>query len=396
MIKKIQQKIITPLRLIIQDSRSIGVILSICAVVSIVLTNSSSGEKYSHFWETSTLSIKGIHLPHTIIDWINEAFMAIFFFLAGMEIKRELLTGELSSIKKAVLPIGGALGGMIVPACLFMLFNAGTAYASGWGIPMATDIAFSLGIASLLGNKIPVSLKIFLMALAIIDDLGAIIVIALFYGNTIHWGYLVVAILIFLLILLCRNWLIKQFYLHVFAGIIVWLLVFWSGIHATVAGVLFAFTIPEKTIHKLSSTLHIPVHFFILPLFALANTVIHLPNSLGDAFQQSYNIGIFFGLTIGKPVGIVVFCWLMVQLRWGKLPLGATWNQMAGVGMLAGIGFTMSIFITTLAFKNPSIQNLAKISTLAASLISGLMGFLSFWLINKKSNPPSSIKSFAD
>jgi NhaA family Na+:H+ antiporter len=234
------------------------------------------------------------------------------------------------------------------------------------------------------------------MALAIIDDLGAIVVIALFYGNTIHWGYLVVAILIFLLILLCRNWLIKRFYLHVFAGIIIWLLVFWSGIHATVAGVLFAFTIPEKTIHKLSNILHIPVHFFILPLFALANTVIHLPNSLGDAFQQSYNIGIFFGLTIGKPVGIIVFCWLMVQLRWGKLPLGATWNQMAGVGMLAGIGFTMSIFITTLAFKNPNIQNLAKISTLAASLISGLMGFFSFWLINKKSNPPSSIKSFAD
>jgi NhaA family Na+:H+ antiporter len=387
MIKKIQQKIITPLRLIIQDSRSIGVLLSICAIVSIVLTNSSSGEKYSHFWETPTLSIKGIHLPHTITDWINEALMAIFFFLAGMEIKRELLTGELSSIKKAVLPIGGALGGMIVPAGIFMLFNAGTVYASGWGIPMATDIAFSLGIASLLGNKIPVSLKIFLMALAIIDDLGAIIVIAIFYGNTIHWFYLIVAVLMFIMILLCRNWLIKRFYLHVFAGMFVWLLVFWSGIHATVAGVLFAFTIPEKTIPKLSSTLHIPVQFIILPLFALANTVIQLPNSWGDVLQQSFNIGIFIGLTIGKPLGIVVFCRLMVHLGWGKLPLGATWKQMAGIGMLAGIGFTMSIFITTLAFKNPSIQNLAKISILAASLISGLMGFFSFWLLNKKILP---------
>ena len=385
MIKILRHKIITPLRQIIQDSRSIGILLSICALVSILITQSSKGEQYRHFWETQTLMLKGVHLPLTITDWINEALMAIFFFLAGLEIKREILTGELSSLKNALMPIGGALGGMVVPAVIFILFNAGTSYASGWGIPMATDIAFSLGIASLLGNKIPVSLKIFLMALAIIDDLGAISVIAIFYGNTIHWLYLISAIVLFLLILMCRNWLVRRFYLHILGGIIVWLFVFWSGIHATVAGVLLAFTIPENAIFKVSKSLHTPVNFIVLPLFALANTVILLPNTLGVALQESYNIGILIGLTVGKPVGIVLFCWIMVKLGWGKLPLAVSWKQMAGIGMLAGIGFTMSIFITTLAFTNPSIQNLAKISILIASLLSGLMGYLSLWILSKKS-----------
>jgi NhaA family Na+:H+ antiporter len=385
MLKKIKSLLITPLHYIIKDSRTTGILLSLCAIVSILLSNSPFELHYQAIWEYPIVVFKDVHLPISIKDWINEALMAIFFFMAGLEIKNELKNGTLNTIQNAILPFFAALGGMVVPACIYLFINGSNGFASGWGIPMATDIAFSLGIASLLGNRIPVSLKIFLMALAIIDDLGAIIVIALFYGSTIHWAYLLISALILLLVFIVRYWLNLKILLHIFAGITIWILIYHSGIHATIAGVLLAFTIPTKSISTLTKKLHIPVYFIILPLFALANTIVHFPENFIDVFKQSYSIGILLGLVIGKPLGITTFCWILVKLKYGKLPIGVNWTQMLGIGILAGIGFTISIFITTLAFKDEYIQNLAKISVLAASLFSGLFGIV-FLLLNSKKN----------
>ena len=375
MLKKIKSLIIIPLQLIIRDSRTIGVLLSLCAIFSLILSNSSVGLFYSEFWEYPIFAFKEIQVPLTVKDWINDALMAVFFFVAGLEIKKELKSGTLKTPQNAILPVFAALGGMVVPALIYIFINGANDYATGWGIPMATDIAFSLGIASLLGKRIPVSLKIFLMALAIIDDLGAIVVIAIFYATTIHWVYIIVAALIVLLLWLSRYWLSTRFLLHVFAGIALWVILYNSGIHATVAGVLLAFTIPTKSISNLTEKLHFPVQFIVLPLFALANTVIYFPKNILIAFQEPYSIGIILGLIIGKPMGIVTFSWVLVKLKWGKLPNGVDWVQMIGIGILAGIGFTMSIFITTLAFGEDKIQNLAKIAILFASLFSGIVGF---------------------
>lgn len=376
MLKKLKSLIIIPLQLIIRDSRTIGVLLSLCAIFSLILSNSTVGSFYSDFWEYPIFAFKEIHVPLTVKDWINDALMAVFFFVAGLEIKKELKSGTLKTPQNAILPVFAALGGMVVPALIYIFINGANDYATGWGIPMATDIAFSLGIASLLGKRIPVSLKIFLMALAIIDDLVAIVVIAIFYATTIHWAYIIVAALIVLLLWLSRYWLSTKFLLHVFAGIALWVILYNSGIHATVAGVLLAFTIPTKSISNLTEKLHFPVQFIILPLFALANTVIYFPKNILVAFQEPYSIGIILGLLIGKPMGIVTFSWILVKLKWGKLPNGVDWVQMIGIGILAGIGFTMSIFITTLAFGEDKIQNLAKIAILFASLFSGIVGFI--------------------
>ena len=376
MLKKIKSLIIIPLQLIIRDSRTIGVLLSLCAIFSLILSNSTVGSFYSDFWEYPIFAFKEIHVPLTVKDWINDALMAVFFFVAGLEIKKELKSGTLKTPQNAILPVFAALGGMVVPALIYIFINGANDYATGWGIPMATDIAFSLGIASLLGKRIPVSLKIFLMALAIIDDLGAIVVIAIFYATTIHWVYIIVAALLVLLLRLSRYWLSTRFLLHVFAGIALWVILYNSGIHATISGVLLAFTIPTKSISNLTEKLHFPVQFIILPLFALANTVIYFPKNILVAFQEPYSIGIILGLLIGKPMGIVTFSWILVKLKWGKLPNGVDWLQMIGIGILAGIGFTMSIFITTLAFGEDKIQNLAKIAILFASLFSGIVGFI--------------------
>jgi len=376
MLKKIKSLIINPLQLIIRDSRTIGVLLSLCAIFSLILSNSSVGLFYSNFWDYPIFTVKEIHVPLTVKDWINDALMAVFFFVAGLEIKKELNSGTLKTPQNAILPVFAALGGMVVPALIYIFINGANIYATGWGIPMATDIAFSLGIASLLGKRIPVSLKIFLMALAIIDDLGAIVVIAIFYATTIHWVYIIVAALIVLLLWLSRYWLSTRFLLHVFAGIALWVILYNSGIHATIAGVLLAFTIPTKSISTLTEKLHFPVQFIVLALFALANTVIFFPKNILVAFQEPYSIGIILGLIIGKPMGIVTFSWVLVKLKWGKLPHGVDWVQMIGIGILAGIGFTMSIFITTLAFGEDKIQNLAKIAILFASLFSGIVGFI--------------------
>jgi Na+:H+ antiporter, NhaA family len=384
MLRKIGKGILTPLQLIIRDSRSLGILLSLCAITSIFMANSGWGSHYISFWQQTFHFPMELILPHTLLDWVNDFLMAIFFFMVGMEIKRELLVGELSDFKNAILPIFAAIGGMVVPALIYFLVCRGTPYTGGWGIPMATDIAFSLGIASLLGKRVPVSLKIFLTALAIIDDLGAIAMIAIFYGGAIHWIYLLYSLLIitalFLLAKVRKRFPVFQFIL----GIILWYLIFNSGIHATVAGVLFAFTIPMDQLSKFEHRLHIPVNFIILPIFALANTAIIIPGNIFEALQHPLNIAITLGLAAGKPIGIVGFCLLLVKLKWGTLPKNINWLQLTGVAMLAGIGFTMSIFIATLAFIETATQDLAKIGVLLGSLISIIAGSIILLSFSKK------------
>jgi NhaA family Na+:H+ antiporter len=383
MLNKLRDRIRTPLQEIIADSRSLGIILIICTGLSLYLANSSIGDWYQGLWNYEFHFPASIHLPHTMIHWINDGLMAVFFFLVGMEIKRELLVGELNDIKKAILPIFAAVGGMVVPAGIYALFNKGGEYVHGWGIPMATDIAFSLGIASLLGSRVPVSLKIFLTALAIIDDLGAIAVIALFYGGAIKWAMVAGAGLVTGMIVLAakKNMALP---IRVVLALALWYLVFNSGIHATVAGVIFAFTIPMKELVHLEHKLHTVVNFAIIPIFALANTAILLPGNIMESLDNPLNFGILGGLVIGKPLGILMFCYLLVQLKWGALPENVTWTQLAGIGMLAGIGFTMSIFIATLAFTDPTAQDIAKISVLLASLLAVIFGALTIALFSKE------------
>lgn len=370
-------------REIIKDSRSLGIILTVCTIVSLLLSNSNSKESYNSFWETPFHFPSFLHLPHSLLHWINDGFMAVFFFLAGLEIKRELFEGELKEVQKALLPIFAAIGGMLVPAILYNFFNKGGEFSVGWGIPMATDIAFSLGIASLLGKRVPLSLKVFLTALAIIDDLGAIIIIALFYGGNINWMMLLTSAGLITIISILAHFKVSL-YIRLLLGILLWYCVFNSGIHATVAGVALAFTIPVKELANLEHILHIPVNFIILPVFALANTAISLQANFIDSITHPINYGIMAGLVIGKPLGIIAFCYLLIQMKWGKLPNGVNWRQMTGIGMLAGIGFTMSIFIATLAFTTPDIQNLAKLSILLASLLSVIFGSLVLYFSHPK------------
>lgn len=362
----------------INDSRSVGALLFISSVLSIIIANGSGGGSYIDFWDKGVASPSGLHLPHSILHWINDGLMALFFFLVGMEIKKELVVGELSSLKKSMLPLFAALGGMLVPAGIYVIFNSQTEYHHGWGIPMATDIAFSLGVAAMLGKKVPVGLKTFLMALAIIDDLGAIVVIALFYGSNIQWFYIIAAAAITVALFLFPRLKIKFGWWNFLLGIVLWYCLFNSGIHATIAGVLLALTIPVDKLDHLIHQLHVPVNFFILPVFAFANTAILIPAEFLGALNTSLNHGIMGGLFLGKPIGILLACWILVKLKWGELPRNTTWTQLAGIGVLAGIGFTMSIFITMLAFNDPASQDMAKSGVLVASVMAMIAGYI--WL----------------
>jgi NhaA family Na+:H+ antiporter len=375
--------IINPLQRIVGDSRSVGIILLACSIVSIALANTSFGKQYIDSWNASFHFPGSIHTPHSLLHWINDGAMAVFFFLVGMEIKRELLEGELSSVQQSLLPVFAAIGGMIVPAILYTLFNKETVYQHGWGIPMATDIAFSLGVASMLGKRVPGSLKIFLTALAIIDDLGAILVIAFFYGAAVNWLYLLSGGIVFTMLLLLPGLKIRFGWWNYLLGIVLWYCIYNSGIHATVAGVLFAFTIPVSRLSEQERRLHVPVNFIILPVFALANTAIAIPSDFTEAFGSSLSYGIIAGLFLGKPLGILLACWCLTRLKWSRLPEGVNWMQMAGIGILAGIGFTMSIFISTLAFTDQSMQDMAKVGVLMASLLAMITGYL--WLMVCKS-----------
>lgn len=384
--KFVHTRLLHPLKQFIHDSRAIGITLLVCTAVSLVAANLGSwGESYRSMWNISfdgTLShhahLGFLSLPNSPLIVINDALMALFFFLAGMEIKRELVCGELASIKKSALPVIGAIGGMLFPALLFGLFNKGTAFMSGWAVPTATDIAFTLGIASLLGKRVPVALKIFLTALAIIDDLGAIVVIALFYGGEIVFGYLLGAIAVVVLLWFMNNKKMAFGWLHWLLGIVLWYCMFNSGIHATVAGVLFAFMVPVPKLEELELKFHTPVYFIVMPVFALANTAIGIPENSLQTLNSSLSWGIIIGLCIGKPLGITTACYLLVSRKLAELPSGTGWYQMIGGGLLAGIGFTMSIFISTLAFTNTADQDIAKISVLLASLIAMLSGYV--WL----------------
>jgi NhaA family Na+:H+ antiporter len=384
--RELVRKAIDPLKIFFNDSRSTGILLLFCALVSLSLSNSFFGSVYRLFWTSPIHYPNHIYLPHSSLKWINDFLMAIFFFFAGMEIKRELLDGELAGFKKAILPFGAALGGMIVPALIYTSLNVGSAFSHGWGIPTATDIAFSLGIASLLGKRVPASMKIFLMALAIIDDLGAIVVIALFYGSDIKWPFLLFALFVYLLLWLCNYRNIKPGIIQIMLSLALWYIIFNSGIEASISGVLVAFAMPVNCLPKLENAIHKTVNFIILPLFVLANTAILIPADI-SAFNSPISIGVIMGLVIGKPVGIFLFSKIMIKLKIAKLPLNTNLKQLIGVGSLAGIGFTMSIFTTTLAFSAEVNRDIAKISILASLVLSIIVSTLYFMILESSKSP---------
>jgi NhaA family Na+:H+ antiporter len=362
-----------------ESEKAGGMLLLLVTIISLVLANSPIQTSYIGFWETEIGH-------HSITHWINDGLMTVFFLLIGLELERELYGGELSTIKNAALPIFGALGGMLIPAGVFLAFNWGTSTQNGAGIPMATDIAFAIGILSLLGNRVPNSLKIFLTALAVIDDLGAILVIAIFYTETISFLYLGLALGIMGLLFILNRKNVHNLIPYLIGGGLMWYCMLHSGVHATITGVLLAFVIPygnggkTTSSYRLQHFLHKPVAFFILPLFAIANTGIAIDSNWQEGLVHANSIGIMVGLILGKPIGITLFALLCVKLGIGSLPKDLKWKHILGAGMLGGIGFTMSIFITLLAFKNDdeAIITYSKIAILVASFISGTVGFL--WL----------------
>lgn len=305
------KRLLSPIYEFLHDSRAVGIVLIICTAVSLILANSPWQQSYLAWWDTAVhIPIPALHLPHTLLHWINDGLMVPFFFLVGMEIKREVTIGELSSLRQSLLPIIAALGGMLCPAIIFALFNGNTPFANGWGIPMATDIAFSLGILSLLGDRVPLSLKIFLTALAIIDDLGAIVTIAIFYSAGIQTGYLIAAAGVMGVLILLNVFKVRRLWCYFIPGLILWYCIYNSGIHATIAGVLLASCMPLSKISRLIHWLHDPVNFVIMPVFALSNTAIVFPPDIWQAFTSSISYGILAGLVIGKPLGIFLFSFL--------------------------------------------------------------------------------------
>lgn len=379
-IRKLPIRIATPLRNFLRDSRAVGIILVACTVISLLLANLSSTQAaYTGFWLQEIPFFKGaLHLPENVLGWVNDVLMTVFFFLVGMEIKRELAVGELASLRKSLLPVMAALGGMVCPAIIFALFNGGTPFHHGWGIPMATDIAFSLGVLSLLGKKVPIQLKIFLAALAIIDDLGAVVTIAIFYATSLNLTYLLCgAGLVGLLIAMNRFNVIKPLY-YLLPGILLWYVIHNSGVHATIAGVIMAFSMPLASLAKLEHALHKPVNFIIMPLFALANTAIVLPSGFSTALTSTISFGVMAGLVIGKPLGIFLFSFTAAKLKIAALPSNTTYKQLLAIGMLGGIGFTMSIFTSTLAYDQQALQVIAKVAVIAGSVISAVAGYYYF------------------
>ena len=385
--------IFTPLRDLLNDSRTTGVLLVICTVLSLFVTNFFSTGWFNQFWNNQFVSgiFSSARLPHSFLDWINNFGMAFFFVLAATEIKRELLSGELSQFKKAVLPFGAAFGGMLMPALIFIGFNFYSGYSHGWGIPTATDIAFSIAAASLLGKRFPVGLKILLLAIAIIDDLGAIVVIALFYGGHINWLALLACGIIYGVLLLFNRMKLKFGFIQVLLGLALWYAMLQSGVEASITGVLFAFAMPVNSLAIIEKAIHKWVNFFILPVFALANTAILLPAHVVSSLTSPVGMGIFFGLVVGKPLGIYLACRIMVGLNVASLPSNVNWKQVFGMGTLAGIGFTMSIFTTMLAFTDSGIRDIAKISILTAVVGSVIVSYFYFRAIYGKKIAPVTL-----
>lgn len=360
-----------------ESEKAAGLVLIACTVVSLVLANSGLGESYQHIWHAGLFS-------RNVEFWINDGLMTFFFLLVGLEIEREIYVGEFSDIKKAMLPIMAAIGGMLVPAAIHFALNHGTPFENGFGIPMATDIAFSLGILSLLGSRVPLMLKVFLTALAIIDDLGAILIIAVFYTDSLSWFYLVMSAVLFGLMLMLNRLKVDQIWVYLALGAWLWFGLYRAGIHPTITGVLLAFALPfrdggeNSPSYRLQHILHKPVAFLVLPLFALANTAIVVSGDVIHSLGVSNNLGIIGGLVLGKPIGILLFALTGIGLGWCVLPEGIKRSHLLGVGILAGIGFTMSIFITLLAFNEVDTIISSKVAVLLASLIAGVAGYA--WL----------------
>lgn len=415
-----------------------GVLLLICAIISLLFANVPSLGVFHEFWmQKASISVAGFSLEMSIEQWINDGLMAVFFFVVGLEIKREMLVGELSSFKHAALPIFAAVGGMLVPACIYVAFNYDNPDSvNGWGIPMATDIAFALGILSLLGKRVPMGLKVFLTALAIVDDLGAIIVLAVFYPtHTLHLDMLAYAFIVVAFLYILNRNRVHNVLLYVIPGILLWYFVLQSGIHATISGVILALTIPSKTainelrfyvsvkslvekfkkagnseiqvlangeqqqiihqmsrrvaeinplMHKFEAGLHPWVTWLIMPLFALANAGVLITGDLFSFPIPNVANGIFFGLLFGKPVGIFIFSWLSVKLKIAELPGGTKWSQIFSLGIIAGIGFTMSIFIDSLAFESVEVANIGKVAILATSFLAAVIGLVAIILTSRK------------
>jgi len=360
-----------------------GFILIFCTIISLVISNTTAGNTYMQFWETD---FQG----HSITHWINDGLMAIFFLLIGLELEREIYVGELSNFKNALFPVISAIGGVIVPACIYLIYNYGSNTQNGAGIPMATDIAFAIGILSLLGKSVPPQLKVFLTALAVIDDLCAILIIAFFYTAHLSFTYLFISLGIWGILIVLNRLKVHHFLPYLIGGIAMWYFMLHSGVHATIAGVMLAFAIPfgdgsEKTLSsKLQHKLHYPVAFIILPLFALANTCIVFKYNWVSGLSSNIGTGIIAGLAAGKPIGIILFSSLAVFMGVAKLPTGLNWKHIAGVSLLAGIGFTMSIFITLLAFNDKTIIDIGKIAIIFASTLSAIAGLITLKLVLNK------------
>ncbi len=434
----LKQVFVAPVQRFFQMEAAGGILLLLCAVAAIVLANSPFAAAYFHLWEAHLAievghSVLSMHLMH----WINDGLMAIFFFMVGLEIKREILTGELASPKKAALPIAAAIGGMVVPACIYALFNAGTASAGGWGIPMATDIAFALGVVILLGKRVPLAMKIFLTALAIVDDLGAVLVIAFFYTSDLNLVSLALGGGFLAALVAINRMGVRRPAAYIVLGIGLWVAFLQSGVHATIAGVLLALTIPstrrmgayafmsvsrdlaykymgqcapnqrdlthsqEKIVHdlehavrevssplvRMEHALHGWVSFLIMPLFAFANAGVRFVGTdIGAALTSTVTIGVILGLVLGKQIGVMLFSWLSVKLQLAEMPEGSTWRQFYGMSMLAGIGFTMSLFVSNLAFTDAAMLDSAKMGILLASLIAGVGG----WIVLSRASTPET------
>lgn len=423
------ERLMSPFREFLQQETSSGILLLSLTVIALLWANSPWRESYASIWNTKlTIGYGGFELSKALILWINDGLMAIFFFVVGLEIKREVLIGELASFRKAILPVAAALGGMVVPALIYTFFNANGTGSSGWGIPMATDIAFALGVLALLGSRVPISLKIFLTAVAVVDDLGAVLIIAVFYTENIIWANLGIAALLMVALVVCNLLGVRNPLIYSILGVGLWLAFLKSGVHATIAGVLLAMTIPSKArindklfvkhsrsiltdferadegddflnetqrsalqtleeltqnaeapLQRLEHNLHPWVAFGIMPLFALANAGVTFDDGFAAAVTSPVSLGVIFGLLLGKQIGITAFSWVIVKSRLAELPKGVTWRHIYGVSWLGGIGFTMSLFISGLAFGESSLLTAAKAGILIVSLVAGVGG----WLILK-------------
>lgn len=436
MANKTLLRFVSPFQRFAQSESFSGILLIFCTVVALVWANSPFRESYAHFWHLNIgVTIGPFSIEHSLAHWINDGLMAIFFFVIGLEIKREVLVGELASPSQALFPIVAAIGGMIFPALIYTYFNAGTNAISGWGVPMATDIAFALGVLSLLGDRIPVSLKVFLAAAAIVDDLGAVLVIAFFYTDHISLVSLFIGALIVVASILCNRFGVRKTSVYFVLGLFLWLAFLKSGVHATLAGVILAMTIPARTkidedefvqrgksllekfqaaskeenrvlgnrdqfyaldslqtncenadapLQRLEHGLHGLVSFLIMPLFAMANAGVYLGGDLTNAYTNPVTLGVLLGLIIGKQLGITLLLFVLDKVGIISKPYSISWRNLIGVGWLAGIGFTMSLFIANLAFKSPEHIFDAKVGILSASLIAGIIGYFFLKLFGTK------------